>query len=278
VSAQSDGSFLAHRLQGQGIFLSASVPNRREVETRLYRGPLPSDDQIRDQDLRIETAVTALARAVFCSGGQIVFGGHPAISPHVAMVAAEYFPPSIPGGEKSDDADRPYTQPIIVFQSEAFKDAIVEDVKVMERLGQAKICWTESVDGERFEPALAGVKQCPKSLQLMRRRMVACRNLVAMVCIGGMDGIFDEYEVYAESSRFRPPYVLTSTGGASAILATLGRLGVHVKAIDLSLSGADAARVVGAFPPYDAIVQEIIDELAPDDGSWPLPPPQDPSL
>jgi hypothetical protein len=72
------------RLRGKAIFLSASVPSPKRNEQ--YQ-------RIEDAHFEIEQAVISLARAVFSESGQLVFGGHPAISLLVAMVAGEYREP-----------------------------------------------------------------------------------------------------------------------------------------------------------------------------------------
>jgi hypothetical protein len=72
------------RLRGKSILLSASIP--APERTDQYRSvPLGS--------FEIDQAVISLARAVFSEGGQLVLGGHPSISPLIAMVAGEYREP-----------------------------------------------------------------------------------------------------------------------------------------------------------------------------------------
>jgi hypothetical protein len=263
---------IGHRLETMTVFLSASVPTRDFVRTDLYTGELPRFD---DQDLRIEAAVTAVARAVFRERGQLVFGGHPAISPLVAMVADEYFPAST--GESRDAeqaaAEPRVRRPIIVFQSKCFERVIVDDVRDMERLGQASVVWTNPVEGEVFNEARAGDKQCDKSLALMRDQMLHAEPLAAMICIGGMDGIFEEFQAYVASGNAKRIFVFSTTGGASCQLATMTSESTTIEIVDerfsdLPFGQAHAEHV----PPYDNIAQMIVEKLAgPDDGDSPLP-------
>jgi hypothetical protein len=99
-------------LDGRAVFLSASVPAAERSEA--YR-------RVPDAPLRIDEAVVSLARAVFSHNGRLVFGGHPAISPLVAMVAAEYH-------------DRPSAPPrIIIYQYRAFEGFLPDATLAMFR-------------------------------------------------------------------------------------------------------------------------------------------------
>jgi hypothetical protein len=236
------------RLKDAAVFLSASVPDRAEVKTALYTGPLPKR---RDEDLLIENAVVALARAVFVEGGRLVFGGHPAISPLMATVAAEYFPPESGGAR-----ERP---PIVVFQSRAYEHVILEDVLAMKELGQADVRWTDIKADERYDPARSGEKQCQQSLAAMREQMLSVPGLRAMVCIGGMDGVLDEYAAFTKRWSGAPVFVFASTGGASTTLAELH--GNSVRVVDSAYAHAEST------PPYQLLAQNIIDELAAPDTS-----------
>src|SRR3954463_3886992 len=89
------------------ILLSASVPSsaRSEKYQENYT-------KIKNAQLHIEKAVIGLARNIFQAGGRLVFGGHPSISPLIAMVATEF--PISPGS----------TKPITIYQSLAYKKII----------------------------------------------------------------------------------------------------------------------------------------------------------
>src|SRR5690348_16641625 len=104
---------LGSRLRGKTILLSASVPAPERAKE--YQ-------RVEDAHFQIEQAVISLARAVFSESGQLVFGGHPAISPLVAMVAGEYREPRYAESHQ----EKPIA-PIRIFQSRAFEGFLPDD-------------------------------------------------------------------------------------------------------------------------------------------------------
>jgi hypothetical protein len=191
------------RLHGRTVFLSASVPSHAAA-ARYRRSP--------HLHLQIQEAVVSLARAVFAAGGRLVFGGHPAISPLVAMVAGEYIRPRLVDGHPD-----PAEVPIIIYQSRAFEGSLPEDTLMMFRASYAALVWTEAVGGERLDPR--GPRPfCPLSLRHMRERMLRETNPAAMVCIGGMEGVEEELAVFRELRDRAPIYLFGETGGAAALL------------------------------------------------------------
>lgn len=162
--------------EGDTIFLSASVP---------YRSPWTENAHASE----IEEAIVSLARAVFARGGRLVFGGHPSVSPLIASVAGEYFPP---------DPDR-RQRPIVTFQSRFFQDVLPNETMEMVRFGWSAIEWT---------PALPGttVRDSAPSLALMRAAMLdiegkaygrhGLKPPAVMVAIGGMEGVRDEADAF----------------------------------------------------------------------------------
>src|SRR5215475_14156218 len=97
-------------LRAKNIFLSASVPAPNRAQ-RYWR--------VANAAFQIEQAVVSLARAVFSEGGTLVFGGHPAISPLVAMVAGEYRQPLY-----AESREERLAAPIRIFQSRAFEGSL----------------------------------------------------------------------------------------------------------------------------------------------------------
>jgi hypothetical protein len=249
------------RLKGRRIFLSASVP-KPESAKRYHR--------VEDAHLEIEEAVVSLARAVFTEGGVLVFGGHPAISPLVAMVAGEYIRPRFVEGQGEE-----VQTPIQIYQSRAFEGHLPDETLMMFRAGYATLHWTEAVDGERFDPdAPRDRPRCPGSLHHMRERMIGETAPEAMVCIGGMEGVEQEVEIFRELRRGEPIYVFGETGGASALLAR--REGLRV--IDREVLGRleplrraqeqldrETLRAPGEPErppvPYPLIAQMLVEEL-----------------
>jgi hypothetical protein len=251
------------RLRGKNIFLSASVPAPQRAER--YR-------RVEDAHFEIEQAVISLARAVFSEGGRLVFGGHPAISPLVAMVAGEYREPRY----AESGVERPIAS-IEVFQSRAFEGFLPSETQMMYKLGYATIIWVDAVDGETYDPKREYREPpCPLSVNAMRHAMIERTMPEAMVCIGGMDGVEKEFEIFRELRRNAPIYVLEKTGGAASRLAE--NQFEHVRIIDdeimtrISELRTDTASSVPTdiFPraeertvvPYPLVMQTIVEELA----------------
>jgi hypothetical protein len=248
----SDGRSAPGRLEGRAVFLSASVPAPESAEH--YR-------RVADAHLEIEEAVISLARAVFSEGGTLVFGGHPAISPLVAMVAGEYLRPRAGAGTARGEP------PIHIYQSRIFEGHLPQETPAMFRAGYARLHWTEAVDGERYDPDLPRDRpRYPASLRHMRETMIGESRPAAMVCIGGMEGVEQEVEIFARLRPAAPIYTFAETGGAAALLAE-ARAG-SVRAIDREVL-ARLAEVRGrpvasatSVVPYPLIAQRLVAELA----------------
>jgi hypothetical protein len=198
--------------QGDIIFLSASVP---------YRKGWVEDSK----PAEIEEAILCIARAVFARGGRLLFGGHPSISPLVAAVAGEYYPP---------DAHRA-VRPVITFQSEFFRSPnfagrIPDETWMLHRMGWSSIEWTPVV------PA-GGVGDQGASLRRMREWMLLAPDTPttviestglqppkAMISVGGMEGVRDEAAMFVRHRRqwglqtVPPVRLFASCGGAAARL------------------------------------------------------------
>lgn len=252
------------RLKGRAIFLSASVPSPERQER--YR-------RIEDAHLEIEEAVVSLARAVFAESGTLVFGGHPAISPLVAMVAGEYIRPRFAEGSGEEAGT-----PIQIYQSRAFEGFLPDETLMMFRAGYATLHWTDAKDGERFDPKAPRDRPfCPQSLRHMRQRMIEETAPIAMACIGGMEGVEREVEIFRELRQGAPIYVFGGTGGAAALLAE-GRENEALRIIDREvlerLAPLRHSRDREALPvPYPLIAQMLVEELIHLDGgepSWPM--------
>ena len=248
-------------LQGKTVFLSASVPNEKRAERY---------NRVEDAAFEIEQAVISLARAVFSEGGRLVFGGHPAISPLVAMVAGEYREPRF-----TESAKERQSPPVEIYQSRAFEGYLPDETLLMHRLGYASIHWVDAVDEERYNPnAVSEDVQCTGSLRRMRETMLEASHPDAMVCIGGMDGLEDEVAVALERGRGFPIYVLERTGGAAALLR--GRhldqlrmidteIVTHVDLMRAKLNDGERLRethIRRALVPYPLVMQTIVEEIA----------------
>lgn len=196
-------------LHGKSVFLSASVPNPEGAEK--YQ-------RVRYAEVQIMEAVVSLSRAVIGAGGTLVFGGHPTISPLVAMIAWEY---RLPGDAELSNTlvgdGVPYSQ-VVIYQSEAYREVVPHDTWQLFNSGAARLNWTPAIGGECFDPRQAGQPQCAESLKRMRLAMLEEQRPVAMVCIGGMEGVEEEAQLFRSVSPSRPRYAFSCTGGAASLL------------------------------------------------------------
>ena len=247
-------------LRGKTILMSASVPSQKRAERY---------NRIEDAAFEIEQAVISLARAIFSEGGRLVFGGHPAISPLVAMVVGEYREPRF--AESTEQRD---LSPVDIYQSHAFDGFLPDDTLLMYKLGYASIRWVESVGREKFDPGQGdGETSCPNSLRKMREFMFKDAEPDAMVCIGGMEGLEEEVALALEAKPPIPIFVLERTGGACALLRQ--RLGDRLRMIDTEVvvnlqrlrsrnvhDLVDESASRRALVPYPLVMQLIVDEVS----------------
>jgi hypothetical protein len=158
---------------GDAVFLSAGVPDPK-------RGPeyAASADSV-----AITSAVSALVY-VTLGRRQLVWGGHPAITPMVWVVAQE--------------VGVDYGRWVRLYQSRFFEEEFPED---NERF--RNITYTDAVMEDR-----------ERSLAAMRERMFSDNTFFAAVFIGGMSGIVDEYELFRKMQPEAAIIPVVSTGGA----------------------------------------------------------------
>lgn len=158
------------------VFLSASVPNRGDwIETA------------RPHEIR--ESVVALVATVLPEH-ELVFGGHPAISPLVEHAARSL-----------GAASR-----VHIYQSRQFEGKIPEAALKFENFH-----WTDKKADQ------------PSSLTHMRTEMLRSRKFLMAVFIGGMEGINDEFTMFREICPNKPAYAIGSTGSASAKLIEVSR-------------------------------------------------------
>jgi hypothetical protein len=169
------------------IFLSASIP-----DPSRWDGDFDA--------LEITDAVVSLARVFLTAGWRIVTAAHPTIAPLLLYVAAE-----IPA-----TADRR----VSIYQSSLFEDVLPTATRRFEADGIGTIIWTPAADGDHPNPG-----EWDASLDIMRRRMLTETAPVAAAFVGGMQGIRDEYNLFAEFRPGRVRYPLGRPGGAAAALA-----------------------------------------------------------
>lgn len=167
-------------LANRHVLLSASFPSGERA------------DDVRPFDAAaIADAVTAVVRAVLVSGGKLLFGGHPTITPLVLLTGTEL------GVRHAVD----------IFQSEWFRDKVTDETVELIESGVGTIHWTPvSLSRET-------------SLEIMRERMFRFTQPVGAVFIGGMSGIHDEYAQFGRVCAGVPRLPLSGPGGAAAQLS-----------------------------------------------------------
>jgi hypothetical protein len=118
----------------------------------------------------------------------IVWGGHPAITPMVWAVC--------------ESLGVQYATAVKLYQSRLFQDAFPEENLRFQNVN--------------YVPAVG--ENLAESLKRMRRAMLRGR-FEAGVFIGGMEGIFDEYEMFRELHPNAKIVALRAPGGAAMQLA-----------------------------------------------------------
>lgn len=154
------------------IFLSASVPKQGRGDFFDTANPFLIQFAVR------ELLTVALGRR------QIVWGGHPAITPMVWAVC--------------QDMGVEYANAVLLYQSLFFKNEYPE-----ENLFFENAVYVDAVQNE-----------LEASLLKMRSEMLSL-EYEAAVFIGGMEGIFEEYELFINLHPEAKILALGSPGGAA---------------------------------------------------------------
>ncbi|MGJ7243380.1 hypothetical protein ABMZ73_12475 [Morganella morganii] len=162
------------------IFLSASVPDPK-------RAPEFANSS---NSVAITSAVRALIH-VTLGRRVLVWGGHPAITPMIKIVAEEM------GFD--------YERWVKLYQSLYFKDQFPQDNKNFKN-----VVYTKNIENN-----------LEKSLLHMRERMFADNNFKAAVFIGGMGGVIDEFNLFQKLQPNKDIVPVISTGGATLKVAEL---------------------------------------------------------
>lgn len=158
------------------VFLSASVPMPGRGDFHENADPFLIQFAVR------ELLTVCLGRR------QIVWGGHPAITPMVWAVC--------------EDLGVEYAKAVVLYQSRLFADIFPE-----ENQRFANVVYVDAVENDRS-----------KSLARMRAEMLA-GPFEAAVFIGGMEGVQDEYQMFRHLHPSAKILAVSSPGGAAAKLA-----------------------------------------------------------
>lgn len=162
----------------EAIFLSASVPDPKRGAN--YAATADS--------VAITAAVSALVH-VTLGRRLLVWGGHPAITPMIWVVAEEF------------GVD--YGSWVRLYQSRHFAEDFPEE---NERF--RNVTYTNEVNKGRHE-----------SLLTMRQKMFSDHLFDAAVFIGGMGGVIDEFRLFRQLHPKAAVVPVVSTGGAVIAIA-----------------------------------------------------------
>lgn len=237
---------LPHRdlLHGHAVFLSASFPSRE-------RSPIFFESADPDE---ITQAIVATCRAVFSAHGRLVFGGHPSVTPLVMMVAEEYLPESI---EERLKLREEQMTPVIAYQSESFRNVLPESTRNLEIWGLGDLKWVDAKRGTpRFTSAGTLIHgSADPALQFMRERMLDETKPIAGVFIGGMEGIYDEADLFRRICDEWPLYFVGAPGGAARDLAKRGSL-------EFTPRSGLSSHELATNRSYPALLQRIVMDIA----------------
>ena len=267
-------------LNGAVIFLSASVPHP-ERDKRFLAGPLDDWLMLRVIDQRVYDAVQCLVAQLLSAGGRLVHGGHPSITNAIAAQAGNWL-------SSSDEAPAEGESPVLLYQSEFFAGKPAPPGRdEMAVSGFASLRWTPksltetSLYGmpitERYNlqadwiEAWLSKQAAPEAspalreaLLVMRLHMLLETQPRAAVCIGGMEGIEAEAELYTDFCNLGllpgegTVQVLTSTFGAAAQLE-----GERVRLIDGRSRSTVATAEIDLLErlDYDSVMRELVSEV-----------------
>jgi hypothetical protein len=196
-----------NELQGASVFLSASFPSDDERGRRF-----PADPGL------ISDAVAAVSTAILRSGGRLVSGGHPTITPLLLFSCRE-----------NDWRDR-----IEIYQSEMYRNVIPAETWRIAGEGYAALHFTQASGDDSADRTT------------MRRQMLDETHPRCAVFIGGMEGIEEEWRLAKE--RAIPCLPVPAAGGAAATLGQpdLGDAASHalLKSFTFPLVGREIVRLI----------------------------------
>lgn len=236
------------------ILVSASVPADSSSNQEKY-------PKIKHAQLQIEEAVVALARTVFQNGGNLILNGDASIAPLITMVATEY-----PINKGIENVEREETEQNLVniYQSKVFNSILPAETDALFHLGYSNITWVQSSNNEKVNPKLPQNQQCKLSRDLLIKERLKS-SIDALICIGGMEDVEREFQLFREFHFSRPIYVFKSTGGASQYIANTYPSVKGLKVIDQEETNSDSDSIPFKIIPFlfysSLIVQEVINNL-----------------
>lgn len=183
------------------VFLSASIPERP-----------PFEDDVEKYNIR--EAVIALVGVCHELDLDLVFGGHPAITPlvHHAARSLDFDAQA----SRSEDARWKVT----IYQSEYFEKLFPPEVREFQKRNERLFCSVPAAKLPEQQEELTDFQEKrlrQLSIRAMREEMIGHYRLpyLAGVFIGGMEGIIDEFFRFGQTWRKSPRFPISSTGGAT---------------------------------------------------------------
>ena len=185
------------------VFLSASIPNEDDNDYNF---------------LKIHDIIVTLTETVIKSGGTLVFGGHPTITPIILNIMEIM-------AENNNDGVKHYPN-IYLYQSEFFKTVFPPETIAFpkERLEVVPMVFVNdktSVDSEKE------MKEKLLSLALMRERMINAFPYTSALFIGGRydndhgvesSGVWHEYAMFSKQHLDAKCLYIENTGIVPAML------------------------------------------------------------
>jgi hypothetical protein len=178
------------RLEGQTIMLATGIPD--DSIGGDQKAPLGTWD--------IDQAVTALARAVFAEGGKLVVEGDPSLTLLLAMVAGEYQAQRFAEGSGPGEGDP--APSVRVYRNRSRSEREGENEDLLERFHL--VDFASDMGGDMVGGFGPIERESP----------------VALICIGGGREVMNQARRFADTAFRRPIFVLKTTGGAAAQLAS----------------------------------------------------------
>lgn len=138
--------------------------------------------------IAIRDSVIALASVVLTNPQyHLIWGGHPSITPLIALVLERY--------------DLKMSDRVTLYQSDWFREFFPPE--------------NQDIGNRVITEKQGDVKT---SLELMREKMIGDNEYEAAVFIGGMGGIFDEYDLFTSKHSEVKVLPVASTGAAARAL------------------------------------------------------------
>jgi hypothetical protein len=269
-------------LNSAAVFLSASVPHP-ERDKRFLDGPLDDWLMLRVIDQRVVDAVSSLVAQVLMAGGRLVHGGHPSITNAIAGQAGNWL-------ASEDEVVEAAEPPVLLYQSEFFRDKPAPPGREEMKASRfADVIWTAKtladcrLDGvpisEQFQlrpewietwlpkqAAPGAPTALREALLVMRLHMLLETQPHAAVCIGGMEGIEAEADLYSDLCRYG---LLPDDGGVQVLASTFGAAaqleGDQVRLVDKRDRSTSATAEVDLMErlEYDGVMRGLVLGMSP---------------